>query len=63
LDYASRFLEAGCDMVVLGHFHIEKDLLVGSPRPSGRIIVLPEWRSSRRHLEVDAGGAVTFVDS
>lgn len=63
LAYASEYLGSGYDTVVLGHFHTERDLLVGSPRPRGRVMVLPEWKGSRRHVEVDAGGAAKFVDS
>jgi UDP-2,3-diacylglucosamine hydrolase len=63
LAYASEYLGAGYDVVVLGHFHTERDLLVGAPRPRGRVMVLPEWKGSRRHIEVDRGGAARFVDS
>jgi UDP-2,3-diacylglucosamine hydrolase len=63
LAYATNYLEAGYDVVVLGHFHTERDLLVGSQRPRGRVMVLPEWKGSRRHIEVDPGGAARFVDS
>ena len=27
------------------------------------ILVLPEWKASRRHLEIDATGSIAFVDS
>jgi UDP-2,3-diacylglucosamine hydrolase len=63
LAYASEYLASGYDMVVLGHFHTERDLLIGSPGPRGRVMVLPEWKGSRRHVEVDPGGAARFVDS
>jgi UDP-2,3-diacylglucosamine pyrophosphatase LpxH len=55
---ASRFAE-GHDVVVLGHFHVEKDL----ETERGRILVLPEWRESRRHLVARTDGAIVFVDS
>ena len=58
--YAAPHLAAGNDVVVLGHFHVEKDLACD---PAGRILVLPDWKSSRRHLEVRPGGAIRFVDS
>jgi len=51
LRYGQRFLQAGCTDVVLGHFHIEREL--ESSEPAGRVWVLPEWKGSRRHLEVD----------
>lgn len=59
---AARFRE-GHDAVVLGHFHVEKDLQAEPPSPPGRILVLPEWKGSRRHLRVDAEGRIEFVDS
>jgi len=59
---AARFRE-GNDAVVLGHFHVEKDLQAQPPSPPGRILILPEWKGSRRHLRVDAEGRIEFVDS
>ena len=61
--YGSAFLERGYDTVVLGHFHVEKDLTCESAQTTGRILVLPEWRESRRHLQVDPAGNTQFVDS
>lgn len=58
-EYAARLLLPGDDALVLGHFHQERDL---AP-PPGRVLVLPDWRSSRRHLRVGADGAIDFVDS
>ena len=63
-EYASEFLDAGHDAVVLGHFHVERDLeCPREGRPSARILVLPEWKSSQRHLEVSVTGEIRFVDS
>ena len=62
-DYAAGLFRQGCDAVVLGHFHVEKDLHAHPPGPPGRILVLPEWKGSRRHLEVSADGQIGFVDS
>lgn len=61
--YAERILARGHDAVVLGHFHVEKDLQCAAPGGSGRLLVLPEWKGSRRHLQVDPDGAMRFVDS
>jgi len=55
-QYASGFLAQGHDAVVLGHFHVEREM-------EGRIFVLPEWKESRRHLRVDGEGSIAFVDS
>jgi UDP-2,3-diacylglucosamine hydrolase len=61
--YGSRFLEAGYDTVVLGHFHVERDLEQRAGGRPGRIFVLPDWKSSRRHLRVGSDGSIGFVDS
>jgi UDP-2,3-diacylglucosamine pyrophosphatase LpxH len=58
-EYATRFLRAGHELVVLGHFHVERDLRTADP--PGRILVLPEWKAGRRHLRVGAAGEVAFV--
>jgi len=62
-EYAAGFLEGGHDAVVLGHFHVERDLDCPHASKPGRILVLPEWKGSRRHLEVSAIGEIRFVDS
>jgi UDP-2,3-diacylglucosamine hydrolase len=58
--YAEPFFARGCDTVVLGHFHVELRLAAGDRR---QILVVPEWRASRRHLRVTPAGDVDFVDS
>jgi UDP-2,3-diacylglucosamine hydrolase len=54
--YAAPRFAAGCDAVVLGHFHVERDLAEGDRR----ILVLPEWKGSRRYLRVGADGRIAF---
>lgn len=61
--YAAELMQDGYDVVALGHFHVERDLATRPPAPPGRILVLPEWKGSRRHLEVTPGGEIRFVDS
>ena len=56
--YAAESFREGFDLVVLGHFHLEKDLQAGGPQ--GRILVLPEWKTSRRCLRVGADGRAGF---
>jgi len=58
--YAGRFLRQGHDAVILGHFHVEKDLEARPPSPPGRVLVLPEWKGSRRYLRVTAAGEIRF---
>jgi UDP-2,3-diacylglucosamine hydrolase len=59
--YAAGILTGGYDTVVLGHFHVEKDLRTAPPSPAGRILVLPEWKESRRHLRFTPDGEGSFV--
>lgn len=61
--YAAPLLEAGHDAIVLGHFHVERELEVASGAGARRVLVLPEWRGSRRHLRVTTEGEIGFVDS
>ena len=61
-SYAARRLAGGDDIVVLGHFHIERELAIDGARP-GRVFVLPEWKGSRRHLRIDAFGRAGFEDA
>jgi UDP-2,3-diacylglucosamine hydrolase len=61
--YAATVLGPRDDALVLGHFHVEKDLVPKQDEPGGRVLVLPEWKSSRRHLRVRPTGEIEFVDS
>jgi hypothetical protein len=61
-EYASRHLESPSAAVVLGHFHVEKELHAGSTEGGG-VFVLPEWKRSRRHLRVTSAGDIRFEDS
>jgi UDP-2,3-diacylglucosamine hydrolase len=60
--YAEPHLHTPGSAVLLGHFHIEKDLAAG-PDGTGRIFVLPEWKGTRRHLRVSPTGHAAFEDS
>ena len=57
--YAARLLGPRDDALVLGHFHVEQDLASAH----GRVLVLPDWKSTRRHLRVAPDGEIGFVDS
>lgn len=57
---SGHFRTSGARYLVLGHFHQELRL----PAEGGEVLVLPDWKRSRRHLEWDpATGTMTFVDS
>ena len=58
-DYGERYHARGFDRVVLGHFHVERDLPVSDG--AARVLVLPEWKGSRRHLRVSPDGEIGFV--
>ena len=60
--YAEDYLEGPGAAVVLGHFHVERELRAG-PSGTGRIFVLPEWKGSRRHLRAAADGDLRFEDA
>ena len=62
-DYAVRLLGSNDDALVLGHFHVEKDLALEAGAARRRVLVLPDWKRARRHLRVDSAGAIEFVDS
>jgi UDP-2,3-diacylglucosamine hydrolase len=62
--YAERHCSVDCHGLVLGHFHVERDFWVESAAGRRlRVLVLPEWKGSRRHLRLDGSGALEFVDS
>ena len=58
--YASRRFAQGYEAVVLGHFHVERELGPRAGEGPGRVFVLPEWKGSRRHLRVTAKGEMRF---
>ena len=62
-EYAARLLASGGDALVLGHFHVERDLPLTVAGRTVRLLVLPEWKESRRHLRVGPEGTIGFVDS
>jgi len=52
--YSREYLRDGVDAVVLGHFHDEHELSLDG----GRVLVVPAWKESRRHLRVDGSGVI-----
>jgi UDP-2,3-diacylglucosamine pyrophosphatase LpxH len=61
--YAATMLGPSDDALVLGHFHVERELAPRPSGPRGSVFVLPEWKSSRRHLRVRSTGEIEFTDS
>jgi UDP-2,3-diacylglucosamine hydrolase len=60
--WAAPYFARGYDAVVLGHFHVEREIVHEAGGRPGRIFVLPEWKGSRRHLRVGAGGSIAFEE-
>jgi UDP-2,3-diacylglucosamine hydrolase len=60
--YAEAQALRGVTAVVLGHFHVERELAAG-PGGRCRVYVLPEWKGSRRHLRVGSSGEMAFEDA
>jgi hypothetical protein len=61
-SYAAAWLAGGHDAVVLGHFHVEREIDEAGPGRRGKVYVLPEWKGSRRCLRVGRDGTVGFRD-
>jgi UDP-2,3-diacylglucosamine hydrolase len=60
--YGRRLVASGVDRVLLGHIHVEKVLEIEAGPRRGRLIVLPDWRSSHRYYRFGADGTEGFVD-
>jgi len=60
--FGRRKIAEGFDRILMGHIHIEKvlDLEIGGR--TGRLLVLPDWRSSHRYLRYGPDGSERFVD-
>ena len=60
--YGRRLVTSGVDRILLGHIHVEKVLDIDTGMRSGKLIVLPDWRSSHRYYRFGADGSEGFVD-
>lgn len=61
-EYGGALIAQGYDRILLGHIHIEKVMPIEAGGRSGKLIVLPDWRSSHRYLRYGADGSERFVD-
>ncbi len=59
--FAAGAFRAGHSAVAIGHFHVERDLEAAPPSPPGRILLLPEWKGSRRCVRVGEDGKASFA--
>jgi len=62
-DYAGAILDRGFDGVVLGHFHVERHLVLEPPGPRGEVWVLPLWKDAQRYLRVTETGEIGFAET
>ena len=60
--YGRRLIARGVELVLMGHIHIEKVIDLESGGRRGRLIVLPDWRSSHRYLRIPPDGPERFED-
>jgi UDP-2,3-diacylglucosamine hydrolase len=60
--YGRRLIALGYDRILMGHVHLERVLDLESEGRAGKLIVLPDWRSSHRYLRFGADGSERFVD-
>ena len=56
--WAASVFAGGCDTIVLGHFHEERELVLDG----GTLFVLPTWRGHHRYLEFAGEAPGRFVD-
>lgn len=58
LEEGRRARRAGYEVVLVGHFHVERALSA----PDGAAHVLPAWLEERRHAEIAPDGTLTVVE-
>jgi UDP-2,3-diacylglucosamine hydrolase len=57
-QYAEALFATTCDVIVLGHFHEEREIDL----PHGKVYVLPTWRGHHRYLCFEGTQPGRFVD-
>ena len=56
-EYAASLFRDQCDVIVLGHFHEERQMIL----PGGTVYVLPTWRGHHRYLLFEGDAPGRFV--
>ncbi|HEX7124913.1 MAG TPA: metallophosphoesterase [Thermodesulfobacteriota bacterium] len=59
--YAEARVAAGTDLLLFGHFHVERRLPIEAGARRGEVVCLPDWRTSRRYLRLDRDGRAEIV--
>ncbi len=60
-EYAGSLFNQGYDGIILGHFHMEKVLSLDRGDPKKLLYILPDWKTQRRFLRLDAQGEGSFL--
>ena len=60
--YGKRLIAQGYDRILIGHIHMERTIDLAGGDRSGRLISLPDWRSSHRYLRYGPEGSEQFID-
>ena len=61
LRYAQPLVAGGTDLVLFGHFHVERRIPVEAGGRRGEVLCLPDWKTSRRYLRLEADGRADVV--
>ena len=56
IGYARPLVAGGTDLVLFGHFHVERQLAIEAGGRRGHVLCLPDWKTSRRYLRVESDG-------
>jgi len=60
-EFAESLFDRGYDRIILGHFHQERILSFKRGRSEKLLYILPDWKTQRKMLQVDAEGEGKFV--
>ncbi len=60
-SYAEPRVAAGTDLVLFGHFHVERRIPIEAGGRRGEVLCLPDWRTSRRYLRLHRDGRSEVV--
>jgi UDP-2,3-diacylglucosamine pyrophosphatase LpxH len=58
--HTRKLLQAGYDVIVLGHFHEEHHREFSMNRRKKHLYVLPAWKDTHKYLEISDNGECSF---
>jgi UDP-2,3-diacylglucosamine hydrolase len=59
--YAEPLVARGTDLVLFGHFHVERRIAIEAGARRGEVVCLPDWKTSRRYLRLEPDGRYAIV--